>query len=99
MESIAEASSLATDSDQMLTQIVDLSDETAAQVTSIATAAEQQSAASEEINRSVLDVNQIASDNAGSVEGIVKSTREMTKQVDLLKNLVASLKKEGGSNR
>ena len=43
-----------------LREIVELVDSTAQQVQSIATAAEEQSATSEEINRSIEDVNRIS---------------------------------------
>ncbi len=47
-----------------MTEIVDIVGETAGQVESIATASEEQSAASEEINQAITDVTQIAAETA-----------------------------------
>jgi len=81
----------------MLTEIVSLSEETASQVTSIATAAEQQAAASEEINSSVGDVNRIASENAEAMQQTVSSTRDMADQAEALRLVVDDLKQEGSN--
>ncbi len=61
MKLIDNATQLANTSGQALAQIRNLAEKNASLITAIATASEQQSATSEEINSSVDDVNQIAS--------------------------------------
>ncbi|WP_288230721.1 methyl-accepting chemotaxis protein, partial [uncultured Desulfovibrio sp.] len=57
---IGEATEFAGKSGEALQQIVEMADSTADQVRAIATASEQQSASSEEINNSITQVNAIA---------------------------------------
>lgn len=60
---IALSTEAATESGRFMEEIVNIVDETAIQVSSIATASEEQSAASEEINRAISDVTRVASGN------------------------------------
>ena len=59
-KSIAEATGLANTSGDALKEIVGLVESTTDQVRSIATASEEQSSASEEINHSIEDVNRVS---------------------------------------
>ena len=70
VKNVAEATELAGNSGFALSQIVSMSTESSALVGGIATAAEEQSATSEQINRAVDEVNRIVSDSA---EGMVQS--------------------------
>ena len=63
-KAVDQATQLAGESGQMLEEIVAIVEASADQVRSIATASEQQSAASEEINRAVDRINQISSETA-----------------------------------
>ncbi|MEA4856821.1 MAG: methyl-accepting chemotaxis protein [Solidesulfovibrio sp.] len=64
---IEEADTLAHDAGDALRQILLYVEKTSDQVRGIATAAEQQSATSEEINRSTDQINRIAEDTAGAM--------------------------------
>jgi methyl-accepting chemotaxis protein len=69
--SIGEATNLANSSGDALKEIVDLAAANSAVVTSIATAAEEQSSTSEEINRSIEEINRIVSE---TTDGMVQSS-------------------------
>ena len=59
VNSVAKSIEMASQSGEALTSIVAVAEATADRVRSIATAAEQQSAASEEINQATMDVNTV----------------------------------------
>ena len=89
---IEQATDLAGQSGQALEEIVSTVENTAGQVSAIAAACEQQSAASEEINRSIAEVNGVAADMAQSMR---EAREEMTRLVELagtLEELMARLK-------
>jgi methyl-accepting chemotaxis protein len=69
--SIGEATDLANSSGDALKEIVDLASANSSVVTSIATAAEEQSSTSEEINRSIEEINRIVSE---TTDGMVQSS-------------------------
>jgi methyl-accepting chemotaxis protein len=70
-KAITEATELANTSGQALTEIVNLASANFAVVASIATAAEEQSATSEEINRAIEEINRIVGETA---QGMVQSS-------------------------
>jgi len=94
---IAESTDLVRQSGQALEQILNMSENTALQVSSIATAAEEQSAASEEINQAVDQINAIATETANSMQQTTVAIHELAEQADKLRTLVADLKREGTS--
>lgn len=83
--SVAEATGLAAASGEALTEIVDVSIESSSLIAGIATAAEQQSATSDEINRAIDDVNRVV---AETTEGMLQSAEA----VQELANMAAELK-------
>ncbi|MDP2848372.1 MAG: methyl-accepting chemotaxis protein [Humidesulfovibrio sp.] len=94
---IADSTDLVRKSGQSLDEIVRMSESTALQVSSIATAAEEQSAASEEINQAVDQINAIASETSQSMQQTTIAIRELAEQAETLRKLVADLKREGQS--
>ncbi len=74
-----------------LVNIVKLADETADQVRSIATAAEEQSSTSEEISRSIYEVNDIAVKNAGVMSQATDAVSDLVGQTQILSDLVNRL--------
>ena len=89
---IEQATDLAGRSGWALEEIVTTVEHTAGQVSAIATASEQQSAASEEINRSIDQVSGMAADTAQSM---AEAREEMDRLVELtgtLEALMARLK-------
>ncbi|NJB67839.1 methyl-accepting chemotaxis protein [Desulfobaculum xiamenense] len=81
-------------SGEMLGTIVTGTEAAASQIQGIATAAAQQSAASDEINRSIEEVNRITLDTARSIEETVDALREMTQQTAGLATLIQELRDE-----
>lgn len=71
VKAVTEATELANSSGAALSEIVELATANSSVVTSIATAAEQQSATSEEINRAIDEINKIVAETA---EGMVQSS-------------------------
>ena len=93
---IDDATSLIGKSGEALEEIVTLVDLTTDQVRSIATASGQQSAASEEINHSIEDVNRISAETSDAMRQSAQAVSEMANQAQVLKNLVEDMKNEGG---
>ena len=94
---IEQSTDLVRQSGQALDEIVRMSENTSLQVSSIATAAEEQSAASEEINQAVDQINSIATETANSMHQTTVAIHELAEQAEMLRALVADLKREGSS--
>ena len=92
LESLDHAVKLSQESGAVLGEIVDVSIRTAEQVTGIATAAEQQSATSEEISQAVTEINHVTSENMQYVHASTISLQELSEQVNQLNELIAELK-------
>jgi methyl-accepting chemotaxis protein len=95
VEKIGTATGLAGKSGDALKEIVALVDVTSEQVRSIATAAEEQSSASEEINRSIEDINRISSETSDGMQQSAHAVAELANQSQVLKGLIESMKDEG----
>lgn len=89
---VSEATELANSSGAALSEIVHLASSNSNVVTSIATAAEEQSATSEEINRSIDEINQIVGETS---EGMVQSSmavQELSRMAQELRAVMERLK-------
>ncbi|WP_428564455.1 MAG: methyl-accepting chemotaxis protein [Solidesulfovibrio sp. DCME] len=95
--SVEEASGLAGQAGQALSEIVGLVDNASDQVRSIASAAQQQSATSEEINRSIEDVNSIAATTAKAMGEASDAVDGLARQARNLAELTRELEAEGRS--
>ncbi|MHC1791175.1 methyl-accepting chemotaxis protein [Solidesulfovibrio sp.] len=93
---IEEAGNLAHSAGTTLGEIVRLVDAAADQVRSIATASEQQSSTSEEINRSVEDISRISSESAEAMDHAGRAVEELVEQARTLGALIAEMQAEGG---
>ncbi len=89
---IHHAASLSRDSDQALDAIVSMVDEAFGQVQSIATAAEQQSRAGEEINRAVSQINHIALENSQAMEQSSQAVIDLAKQAQTLQAVIEDMR-------
>jgi len=96
--SIGEATQLAGKSGHALQTIVTLVETASGQVHSIATAAEQQSAASNEINRAVEEVNNVARESSAAMGDAAKAVLDLTRQTGDLRQLIQELKEDGATN-
>lgn len=89
---IEDATKLSDQSGDVLKKIVGMVDSTADQVGSIATASEEQAAASEEINRSINGVNSIAAETANAMREASKAITDLAAQAQHLNELVHEMK-------
>ncbi|MDR2669593.1 MAG: methyl-accepting chemotaxis protein, partial [Desulfovibrio sp.] len=89
---VAETIDLAGRAGQNLHSIVDLVDNTAKQVQSIATAAEQQSAGSNEINRAVEGISRISGETDASMRAAASAVELLVAQANSLRGLIRSLR-------
>jgi len=92
---IGQATSLANKSGEALQEIVRLVEISTDQVRSIATASEQQSAASEEINHSIEDIRHISSKTADAMHQSAQAIGELTLQTQSLRTLIETMKTGG----
>ena len=90
--SIAEATALATDSGAALKSIVHMVGESSALIASIATAAEQQSATSEEITMAIDEVNKLINQTS---EGMIQSAAAVQELAHTAQELRAVMQKLG----
>ena len=79
-------------SGEALKEIVDMVDDTADQMRAIATASEEQSATSEEINRSVTSINQIAEQTKIAMQDSSKAVANLSSQASTLGELIEAMK-------
>ena len=91
---IEEATVFANASGTVLTAIVDMVDRSADQVRAIAAASEQQSASSEEINQSIVQVNAIAGETARTMEEAARAVASLAEQAHVLSSLVETMKRD-----
>ena len=93
-ERVDRTSELAGGAGGMLTQIVGASENMADMVRSIATAAEQQSATSDEINTNVNEINSLATQMAGDVTRASSDIAELARSAQNLARLVEKFRSE-----
>ena len=92
VRNIASATDFSNKSGEALQEIVGMVDQTADEVRAIATASEQQSATSEEINRSIVDVNHIAATTSESMQLAMTELEALRKQAHSLIELIEHMK-------
>jgi methyl-accepting chemotaxis protein len=91
-----QAAKLTTESGSALGEIVSSTDSSAGQIQSIATAAEEQAATSEEINRAIDEINAIALQTDGHVSASMKALKDLEAQAGVLAQLIGQLKDQSG---
>jgi methyl-accepting chemotaxis protein len=95
VRTIEEATNLAGRSGDALQAIVSLVDRASDQVRSIASAADEQSAASEEINRSIEDIHRVAGETAGAMRQSAQAVSEMVAQTQTLQHIIKEMRTQG----
>ncbi|GAB1254068.1 methyl-accepting chemotaxis protein [Desulfovibrio falkowii] len=93
VNNISVATEYSNKSGQSLQEIVGMVDKTADEVRAIATASEQQSAVSDEINKSISDVNYLTGNTSESMKVALRELDELRHQTQSLMDLVEALKK------
>ncbi|SBV95358.1 exported hypothetical protein [uncultured delta proteobacterium] len=88
---VSRVAELADRAGSSLAQIVSLVDSAAGQVQSIATAAEEQSAASNEINASVGQVARISDETSSAMQEAAKAVESLATQANALRGLIERL--------
>ena len=96
MDNAVEQVNTATESDslsgQALSEIVVTADITADQANAIATASEQQSAASEEINQTIIEVNEMSRQTAEGMAEAAKAVSDLAVQAGKLASLISDMR-------
>lgn len=96
-KNIEDVTALAATSGDSLREIVSLSERTTDQVRSIAAASEQQSAASEEINQSIEDVNRVSLETSDAMRQSAQAVGELAVQANVLKELITTMQSTGAT--
>ncbi|MFW5499249.1 MULTISPECIES: methyl-accepting chemotaxis protein [unclassified Maridesulfovibrio] len=92
VEAIGGATEHSRASGAVLSEIVSLASNAAGQVQSIATAAEEQSATSDEINRSITEIDSMTEDNARNSMLAAEAATDLSREVAALVALVEELR-------
>ncbi|MCC8193542.1 MAG: methyl-accepting chemotaxis protein, partial [Deltaproteobacteria bacterium] len=93
-QSTVRATEVAAVSGQALQEILDLANTNTALITGIATAAEEQSATSEEINRAVEDINRIADETAHGMRESAQAVEDLSRMAQELNTLLERLQRQ-----
>lgn len=91
---VDETTQLVHKSGDALNKIVTLVEKSADQIRSIATASDEQSAASEEINRSVDDINRISIETTEVMQQSAQAISELAKQAVELQDIIQKMKNQ-----
>ena len=92
VEQVNTATESASLSGQALSEIVVTAEATADQANAIATASEEQSAASEEINHTIIEVNDMSRQTAEGMAEAAKAVSDLAVQAGKLANLIAEMR-------
>ncbi len=92
-KSVSEATELAGTSGAALGSILDLANKNSALIAGIATAAEEQSATSEEINRAIEEINRIAGETAEGMKQSSSAVQEVSAMAQELRTLLQRLQR------
>ena len=92
VENIMEATALADSSGQALHEIVELASANSSVVASIATAAEQQSATSEEINSAVEEINRIVAETSSGIMQSSAAVQDLSRTAQELRRVMEGLR-------
>ena len=92
LRQVEVAAEFAGQSGEALVHIVNSVELAADQVRAIATASEQQSATSDEINQTLVKINNISGQTASAMDEAAKAVTELTRQAQALSDLIAEMK-------
>ena len=93
LRQVEVASDFAGQSGEALAHIVSSVELVADQVRAIATASEQQSATSDEINQTIVKINDISSQTAEALDEAAQAVADLTHQAQTLNSLIAEMKR------
>lgn len=92
VKAIEETTELAKRSGEALEEIVNIVESVSSQIMGIATSSEQQSAASNEINKAIDEVNTISAETAQAMHDAESAVSELANQSNVLTNLIEQLR-------
>ena len=92
VDAVTSATGLAQSSGEALAEIVSLASSNSSVVASIATAAEQQSATSEEINQAIEEINHVVADTAGGMLQSSAAVQELSLMAQELRQVMDGLR-------
>ena len=93
VEQVEQATGFANQSGEALQQIVNDAEVTADEVRAIATAAEEQSAASDEINKSIIHIHENVAQNAQAMNQAAQAVNALAEQTQGLSRLIEDMKR------
>ena len=93
VEQVEQATGFANQSGDALQQIVNDAEVTADEVRAIATAAEEQSAASDEINKSIIHIHENVAQNAQAMNQAAQAVNALAEQTQGLSRLIEDMKR------
>jgi len=97
VNSIEEVSHMAQESGHSLDLISNLAGDSSSRVSAIAAAATQQSAASEEINRNIAEVNTLSARIAEATNAAAGQVRDLAAQVNIVTGILDDIRKSDAS--
>ncbi|MDR1856974.1 MAG: methyl-accepting chemotaxis protein [Desulfovibrio sp.] len=92
VKSVTDATELANRSGEALNEIVEMASANSSVVTSIATAAEEQSATSEEINKSLEEINRIVAETSDGMVQSSSAVRDLSRTAAELRKVMEGLR-------
>ncbi|WP_165064867.1 methyl-accepting chemotaxis protein [Desulfovibrio sp. ZJ200] len=95
VRAIDEVTGMAQDSGGSLEQIFSLANDSSSRVAAIATAATEQSAASEEINRNIAEVNDLSSNMAEAMNNAAAEVDAMNRQAQVIAAILDNIRNQG----
>ncbi|WP_147822357.1 methyl-accepting chemotaxis protein [Salidesulfovibrio onnuriiensis] len=90
-KAVGESTDLTWQSGEVLKEILEVVESTSSEVSAIATAAEQQSAASEEISRGTAEIDDISSQTMEAMVVSSRAVKELEEQAQELRDLILSM--------
>ncbi len=91
---VSESTELANRSGRTQDEIVELVKNSASQIMDIATASEQQASASEEVNKAIMDITNIAQETEEGIHNTYESVDNLNKLAERLKLLIEKMSKD-----
>lgn len=92
VELVNTAISLAEQCRQVLTEIVDMASDSAERIGSIAVASEEQSATSEEITRTINDINGVVMQTSATMNEAKNAIIEISRQGEIINNMIKGMR-------
>ncbi|WP_031480392.1 methyl-accepting chemotaxis protein [Maridesulfovibrio frigidus] len=94
VKEVGSVAEMATDAGKSLTEIQSLTDNVSDQIRGIATACEEQSATSEEINRAIDEINNISTETSDAMRQSSEAVMDLASQAQRLQSIIQEIESE-----